>query len=70
MLAGTRKLRLQGPVSVRAHSTDGVIGSKGREGMNEVGGGIGVEGEIGDGNGVGTGAGDVNGDGDMDGAGT
>ena len=44
-LAGTRQLPLQGSVSVHAHRTEGVTGSKGREGANR------------DGNGHGTGAG-------------
>ena len=37
-LAGIRQLRSQGPVSVHAHRTEGVTGSTGREGANEVGG--------------------------------
>ena len=53
-LAGIRQLRSPGPVSVHAHRTEGVTGSKGREGANWVGGGNG----------------DVNGDGNGDGAGT
>ena len=36
----TRQLRLQGPVSVRAHCTEGVTGSEGREEANGVGGRI------------------------------
>ena len=68
-LASTRQPRSQGPVSVQAHRTEGVTGSEGREGANEGGGGIGVEGGNGDGNGVGGGNGDVNGHGDGDGAG-
>ena len=63
-LAGTRQLRLQGPVSVHAHRTERVIGSEGREGANGVRGGI----RVGGGNGGGTG--DVSVDGDGDGAGT
>ena len=55
MIAGTRQLRSQDPVSVHAHSTEGVTESEGREGAN--GGGIG------DGNGVGNGSGNGNGDG-------
>ena len=62
-LASTRQLRSQGPVSV--HCTEGVTGSKGQEGANGVG--IGVGGGNGDGNGVGDGNGDVNGHGDRDG---
>ena len=54
-----RQLRLQRPVSAPAHRTKGITRSKGREGVNEVGGGIGVGG----------GSGDVNVDGDGDGAG-
>ena len=63
--AGTRQLRLQGPVPVHAHRTEGVTGSGGREGANGVGGGIG------DGNRVEVGGrnGDVNADGDGGGAG-
>ena len=57
-LAGTRKLRSQGPMSVHTHCTEGVTGSEGREGTK----GVGVEG--GNGNGGGGGTGDVNGDGD------
>ena len=68
-LADTRRLRLQGLVSVHAHYTEGVTGSEGREGVNRVGGGIGVGGGNGNGNGVGGGNGDGNGDGDGDGAG-
>ena len=67
-LASTRQLRLQGPVSVHAHPTEGVTGSKGREGANGVGGHIGVGGGNGDGNGVGGGNGDVNDHGNGDGA--
>ena len=69
-LGSTRQLCLQGPVSVHAHCTERVTGSKGREGANRVGRGIGVGGGNGDGNGVGGGNGDVNGDGDGVGAGT
>ena len=54
-----RQLRLQRPVSAQAHRTKGITRSKGREGVNEVGGGIGVGG----------GSEDVNVDGDGDGAG-
>ena len=63
-LAGTRKLRLQGPVSVHAYCTERVTGSEGREGANRVGGGNGH------GHGVGGKNGNVNGDGGGDGAGT
>ena len=70
LLASTRQLRSQGPVSVQVHRTEGVTGSVGREGANGVGGGVGVEGGNGDGNGVGGGNGDVNGHGDEDGVGT
>ena len=63
VLASTRQLRSQGPVSVQAHRTEGFTGSEGQEGVNGVGGGNG------DGNGVGCGNGDVNGHGDGDGAG-
>ena len=69
-LASTRQLRLQGPVSVDAHRTEGVTESEGREGANGVRGGIGVGGGNGDGNGVGGGNADMNGDGDGDGTGT
>ena len=62
VLASTRQLRSQGPVSVHAHRTEGVTGSEGREGANGVGGGIGAGGGNGDGNGGGNG--DMNGDGD------
>ena len=58
-LAGTRQLRSQGPVSVHAHCTEGVIMSEGREGANEVEGGIGGGGGNGDGSGVGVGNGYV-----------
>ena len=70
VLASTRQLCSQGPVSVQAHRTEGVTGSKRQEGANEVGGGIGVGGGNGDGKGVEGGNGDVNGYGDGDGAGT
>ena len=63
VLASTRQLRLQGPVFVHAHRTEGVTGSEGRERANGVGG------RNGDGNGVGVGNGDVNGHGDGAGAG-
>ena len=43
-LPGTRQLRSQGPVSVYAHRTEGITVSRGREGANRVGGGIGVRG--------------------------
>ena len=68
-LASTRQFRSQGPVSAQAHRTEGLTGSDGQEGANEVGGGIGVRGGNGDGNEVGGGDGDVNGHGDVDGAG-
>ena len=68
-LASTRQLRSQGPVSVQAYRTGGVTGSKGREGSNEVEGGIRVGGENGDGNGVGGINRGENGHGDGDGAG-
>ena len=58
----TLQLRSQGPVYVHAHRTEGVAGSKRREGANGVGGRIGVGGGNKDGNGVGGGNGDVNGD--------
>ena len=70
VLASTRQLRSQGPMSVQAHRTEGVTGSVGWEGANGVGGGIGVGGGNGDGNGMGGGNGDVNGHRDGDGAGT
>ena len=66
--ASTRQLRLQGPVSVHAHRTEGVAEFKGREGANGVRGGIGVGGGNGDGNAVG--GGDGNGDEVREGAGT
>ena len=62
-LANTRRSHSQGPASVQAHRTGGVIGSEGQKGANGVGGGIGVGGGNGDGNG------DVDGHGDGDGAG-
>ena len=70
VLAGTRQLRSQGPVSVHAYRTEGVIGSEGREGANGVGSGISVAGEIGNWNGVEGGNGDVNVDENGDEAGT
>ena len=54
-LASTRQLRLQGPVSVNAHRTEGVTGCVGREETNGIMGGIKVGG--GNGNGKGSGAG-------------
>ena len=63
-LGSTRQPHSQGPASVQAHRTGGVTGSEGQEGLNRVGGGIGVRGGNGDGKG------DVNGHGDGDGAGT
>ena len=65
-LASTQQFRSQGPVSVHAHRTERVTGSKGGESANGVGRCIGVGGGHGDGNGVGRGNGDVNGDGDGD----
>ena len=65
-LAGTRQFRSLGQVFVHAHRSEGITGSKGREGANQVGGGIGAEGGDGDANGVG--GGNVNDD--RDGAGT
>ena len=63
-LASTRPPHSQGPASVQAHRTGGVVtGSERQEGANGVGGGIGVGGGNGDGNG------DVDGQGDGDGAG-
>ena len=53
-LASIRQLRLQGPVSVQAHRTEGVNGSEGRKGANGVGGGI----RVGDGNGGSNGVGE------------
>ena len=54
-LASNRQIRLQGPVSVHAHRTEGVTGSEGRKGANGGGGETGVRGGNGDGNGVGDG---------------
>ena len=51
VLGGTRHLRLVGPVSVHAHRTEELTGSKGREGANGVGGAIRVGGGNGNGNG-------------------
>ena len=68
-LASTRQLRSQGPVSVLAHRTEGVISFEGRERTNGVEGRIGVGGGNGDGNEVGAGNGDGHGDGDGAGAG-
>ena len=65
-LASTRQLCSQGPIPVQAHRTEGVTGSKGKEGANRVGGGIGVGGGNGDGDRDGGGNGDVNGHGDGD----
>ena len=65
-LASTRQLRSKSPVSVHAHRTEGVTGSKGREGANGVGGDIGVGGGNGDGNRIGGGNGDVNGGGERE----
>ena len=69
-LAGIRQSRSLGTVCVDTHCTEGVTGSKGREGANGVGGGIGVGGGNGDGTGVGGGDGDVKDDGVGDAAGT
>ena len=62
VLAGTRHLRSQGPVSVHAHCTEGVTGSEGREEANGAEGEIRVGGGNGDGNEVGSENGDVDGD--------
>ena len=51
VLAGTRHLRLVGPVSIHAHRTEGLTGSKGRDGANAVGGAFRVESGNGNGNG-------------------
>ena len=59
VLAGTRQLRSQGPVSVNAHRTEGVTGCVGREETNGVMGVIKVGGGNGYGNGVGSGNGHV-----------
>ena len=69
-LAGTRQLRSQSLVSIHAHRTEEVTGSKAREEANRLGGGIGLRAGIGDGNAVGIGTPDVKVDGDGDGAGT
>ena len=69
VLASTRQLRSQGPVSVQAHRTEGVTGSEGQEGANGVGGEIEGGGGNGDDNGVGGGNGKLNGHGDRVGAG-
>ena len=60
MLAGTRQLRLEGPVYVRVHRTERVNGSEGRKGVNRGGNGDGI--------GVGGRNGVVNDDRDGDGA--
>ena len=65
-LAGTIQLRSPGPVPIHAHRTEGITESRGWEGADGVGGGIGVEGGNGDGNGGGGGDGDVDGDGGGD----
>ena len=39
VLASTRQLRSQGPLSVHANHTEGVTGSEGRKGANGIGGG-------------------------------
>ena len=54
-LPGPRQFHSQGLVPVHAHRTERVTVSEGREGSNEVGGGIGVGGWNGDGNGDGGG---------------
>ena len=64
-----RQLRLQRPASAQAHRTKVITPSKGREGVDEVEGGIGVGGGHGGWNRIGGGSGDVNVDGDGDGAG-
>ena len=64
-LAGTRHLRLQGPVSVHAHRSEGVTGSEGREGAN---GGGNVNGDV-DGDGAGTETGVEGNEGAQDGGG-
>ena len=77
VLASTRQLRSQDPVFLHAHCTDGLTGFEGREGENEVGGGIGIGGgsesragsEMGTGSGGGR-DGEMNGDGDGDAVGT
>ena len=69
-LAGIRQLRSQGPVSVHAHRTEVVTGSKRWEGVNGAGGGIGAGGGNGDGAGAGGGKVDIIDNGDGDGAGT
>ena len=56
-LASTRQLRLEGPVSVQAHRTEGVTGSEGQEGADGVGGGNGDVNGHGDGDGAGAGTG-------------
>ena len=61
-LASTRQPHSQGPAPVQAHRIGGVTGSEGKEGVNRVGGGIGVGGGNGDGNG------EVNGHREGDGA--
>ena len=55
VLASIRKLGSQGSVSVHAHHTEGVTGSRGRKGAHGMGGGIGVGGgiRVGGGNGIG-----------------
>ena len=60
-----QQLRSQRPVFAHAHRTEGVIGSKGREGANKVGGGIGFRVRGGNGGG----SGNVNGNEDGDGVG-
>ena len=62
-LASPRQLRSQSPMSVRAHRTEGVTESEGREDANGVGGAIGVGGGNGDGNRVGGRSDDMNGGG-------
>ena len=73
-LAGTQQIRSQDPMSVHAHSTEGVTRSKRRERVNMIGDGIGIGGGNGvgngDGNEVGVTNGALNGDGDGDRAAT
>ena len=70
VLASTRHLRSQGPVSLHSHRTEGVTGSEGWKGANGVGVGIGAGGGNGDeGGGEGRNE-EMNGDGEGDGAGT
>ena len=68
MLARTRQLHSQGPVSVHAHRTKGLTGCVGRQDANRVRDGIRVGGGNGDGNRVRGGNRNVNIDGEEDGA--